>query len=65
LKMIVGWVLGTITGGIYSILAGLWCTWDKNRQCLWDKMGTTYVAHSPNGFKPETATERAQAAWVR
>jgi len=38
-------------------IAGLWCTWDKERQTLWDKVVTTHVAYSPSGFRPLTAAE--------
>ncbi len=50
-------ILSIITLGIFWIVAALWCTWDKDKQCLWDKMGSTYVAWSPSGFKPATANE--------
>jgi uncharacterized RDD family membrane protein YckC len=50
-------LLTFITLGIFFIVAALWCLWDKDNQTLWDKIGSTYVAWSPNGFKPLTANE--------
>ena len=44
-------------GGLLWIPAALWCTWDRERQCLWDKVTSTYVAHSPAGYRPPTADE--------
>ena len=54
------WVLGAMTGGLGQLLwviPALWCVWDAERQCLWDKVGSTYIAHSPQGFRPLTANE--------
>ena len=45
-------------GSLLWVIAALWCLWDRNTQCLWDKIGRTYVAHAPLGFRPLTATER-------
>ena len=48
------------TGGLASLLwpiGPLWCTWDRERQCLWDKVVSTYVAYSPAGYRPETAAD--------
>ena len=42
-------VLGTEAGGaIYGlafVVAALWCVWDANRQCLWDKIVRTRVVY--------------------
>ncbi len=42
-------ILGAESGGaIYGlalIIAALWCVWDANRQCLWDKIVRTRVVH--------------------
>ena len=46
-----------ISFGVVWILGALWCTWDRERQCLWDKVASTYVAYSPRGFRPLTADE--------
>ena len=39
--------LGEGTGGALTsllfVVAALWCVWDANRQCLWDKMVRTRV----------------------
>ena len=51
------WIIGPITSALGWIVGGLWCTWDRERQCLWDMVASTYVAHSPNGFRPLTANE--------
>ena len=53
-------LLGALTGGILWLLAALWCLWDHERQCLWDKVSHTYVGYSPNGFRPLTVTEVAE-----
>ena len=55
-------VLGAMTGGLGQLLwviPALWCVWDAERQCLWDKVGSTYIAHSPQGYRPPTAAELA------
>ncbi|MXZ46823.1 MAG: hypothetical protein F4Z08_07540 [Chloroflexi bacterium] len=55
-------VLGAMTGGLGQLLwvvPALWCVWDAERQCLWDKVGSTYIAHSPQGYRPLTAAEMA------
>jgi uncharacterized RDD family membrane protein YckC len=54
-------VIAMFTAYIAWVLAALWCTWDRDRQTLWDKVGTTHVTHSPRGFKPLTANEAALA----
>ncbi|MCY3882504.1 MAG: RDD family protein [Chloroflexi bacterium] len=33
---------GGITLAVFAV-AALWCAWDANRQCLWDKVIGTYV----------------------
>ncbi|MCY4615986.1 MAG: RDD family protein [Chloroflexi bacterium] len=53
-------ILGAFTGGLGQLLwviPAVWCVWDAERQCLWDKVASTYVAHSPTGFRPLTANE--------
>ena len=48
------------TGGVGVVLLAippLWCVWDAQRQCLWDKVTSTYIAHSPQGYRPLTAAE--------
>lgn len=57
-KGIVGWILTFVTLGFYGLFAGLWCLWDPDNQCLWDKIVSTYVAWSPYGFRPANAHER-------
>ena len=51
-----GALLGSLLGGpgillallaaALAILAPLWCVWDKDRQCLWDKVVSTYVVRT-------------------
>ena len=53
-------VIAGATNGVGELLwlpAALWCTWDRERQCLWDKVTSTYIAHSPEGYRPPTADE--------
>lgn len=52
------WVLSVLTLGILTLLGALWCLWDRNHQCLWDKLGSTYVGLSRNGFRPMTRLEQ-------
>ena len=43
-------------------IAALWCIWDANRQCLWDKVVRTYVvraATTPSEVTGTSASERA------
>ena len=49
--------LGTITLGVAFLAAALWCLWDRERQCMWDKITSTYVAYSPSGYRPATAAD--------
>ena len=54
-------VAGTITSLALAV-AALWCAWDANRQCLWDKALGTYVVHegdTPAGARATTAANRA------
>ena len=52
-----GWALSATVGDaintwIVSLalaVVALWCAWDANRQCLWDKAAGTLVAHDPDG----------------
>ena len=52
-------LIGAVSVAVLPLftIAGLWCTWDKERQTLWDKVVTTHVAYSPSGFRPLTAAE--------
>lgn len=50
--------LGLLSGGIISLIASLWLLWDRDRQCLWDKVTSTHVGYSPGSFVPETNTEQ-------
>ena len=52
------WVPGTIAPlaffwvvlGIFAV-AALWCAWDANQQCLWDKAVRTYVVRARGGAR--------------
>ncbi len=52
-----GWALSAAVGdaaatwipGLALAVAALWCAWDANRQCLWDKAAGTRVVHDPEG----------------
>lgn len=61
-------VKGVLFGGIIStiffpawLVSAARCLWDKDRQCLWDKVTETYVAWSPQGYRPSTADELRRA----
>ena len=55
--LLFGSIVSTITLGFGILLAAVWCTWDRERHCLWDKVTSTYVAYSPRGYRPSTAAE--------
>ncbi len=57
LVIIVSFVLTGGPGILLFLPAALWCTWDRERQCLWDKVANTYIAYSPGGFRPATAVD--------
>lgn len=54
-------VISLFTLYLVWFFAALWCVWDRDRQCLWDKVGSTFVAYSPLGIRPHTKTEAALA----
>jgi uncharacterized RDD family membrane protein YckC len=58
-------LLGAVTGGIVSLLAMLWLLWDRDRQCLWDKVASTHVGYSPYRFMPQTQREQEMTGEVR
>ena len=54
-------VAGLITLVAFAA-AALWCAWDANRQCLWDKALGTYVVREgdePAGVRVTSSSERA------
>lgn len=62
IKDLLFWFINLMTVGVAWLIAAAFCLWDKDRQCLWDKVGSTYVAYSPMGFVPATARELREAA---
>ncbi len=58
-------LIGAFTGGIGSLLAMLWLLWDRDRQCLWDKITSTHVGYSPGRFVPQTAPEQHISGDIR
>ena len=44
-KQVVFGIVGLFTFYIGWLLAAAWCLWDKDKQCLWDKITTTYVVN--------------------
>jgi uncharacterized RDD family membrane protein YckC len=55
------YLLSMLTLGLLWLIAAMWCLWDNDRQTLWDKLGTTYIAYAPQKFKPATANEIARS----
>ena len=52
---------GAITLAAFAV-AALWCAWDANRQCLWDKAVGTYVVKppdTPGGARATSSAERS------
>lgn len=49
LSATVGDAVGTWIVTLALFVAALWCAWDANRQCLWDKAAGTLVVHDPDG----------------
>ena len=49
LSATVGDAIGTWIVSLALAVAALWCAWDANRQCLWDKAAGTLVVHDPDG----------------
>lgn len=52
---------GGITLAVFAV-AALWCAWDANRQCLWDKVVGTYVVREAEGPGRMVATTPADRA---
>ena len=73
LSLILTTIFGdTIGFWVYIVIwaaCALWCVWDANRQCLWDKAVRTFVVHDPDGVgavvggaAPAVRTEATDAA---
>jgi uncharacterized RDD family membrane protein YckC len=41
------WLLYYVTVGAVWVVASLWCLWNDDKQCLWDRIMSSYVAYSP------------------
>ena len=48
LVALIGGAGGWVYLAVFAVCA-LWCVWDANRQCLWDKALRTLVVHDPEG----------------
>lgn len=51
--LVVGFV-DTFLLGMLQFVSALWILWDRDKQCLWDKVVGSYVAYAPLG-DPTTA----------
>ena len=59
---LIDWDLAFVTSILFA-LAALWCVWDANRQCLWDKAVGTYVVRGQDAAgTPAEASPRQEAA---
>lgn len=47
------WASMAFTFGFAWALAALWCLWDEDRQCLWDKVTGTRVVHAPRAARAD------------
>ncbi len=47
IKWVLFGILNFLLGQIPWTIAALWCLWDDDKQCGWDKIARTYVAYSP------------------
>lgn len=48
-------LISLLTLYVGFVISALWCLWDKDKQCLWDKVGGTYVAYAPGGPTPQAS----------
>ena len=62
LVAIAGNDIGNAIGGLVFVVAALWCVWDANRQCLWDKAVGTYVVTGMRDTSMSTAASPSQEA---
>ena len=46
--------------GIVSSVASIWCIWDPDKQCGWDKLMHSYVAFAPNNQPISTDIRSSQ-----
>jgi len=45
-----------------TTIASLWCLWDDDKQCGWDKLLTSYVSYAPYGLERLAADTIVSAA---
>ena len=66
--LVLSTVLGLIDSSVSLVslavlaVAGLWCVWDANRQCLWDKAVGTYVVRGQDAAGASVETPPRQEA---
>lgn len=46
-KWVLCYILAIFTGGLAIVVGAAWCLWSRDRQALWDKIVSSYVAHAP------------------
>jgi len=64
-KGIAIFLIAIVTAGIGWILSpvgAMWCLWDKDKQCLWDKVVSTYVAYAPGDTRPVVRSQSSNVA---
>ena len=62
----VGLAIGLATGvpaaGLFFLVAALWCLWDSERQCLWDKTASTSLTTAKTARHSAGTASRARTA---
>jgi uncharacterized RDD family membrane protein YckC len=48
-KRVLFFITGLFLAGLARLVASLWCLWDADKQCGWDKIMNSYVAFAPYG----------------
>lgn len=54
-KWILMGLIDWVALGLAQLIGSLMILWDRDKQCLWDKIVSSYVAYSPNGSPGEAA----------
>lgn len=56
------WIVAVIAS-IITLLAALWCVWDVDTQCLWDKpLDTFVISNQASAVAPVVRTGSSEAA---